>query len=188
MDGRMKTFTQLSLFFISLLLIYSCNTWTYQHPRVRVEKMPDMETTERLPVPKADLLPRHIEEEKLALKSEEKVVALNEAPSRSDNTRSKTADVTTTKHKTIKDQVVKHHNYKSDYHLNKVKQTQKTALSGWLKIMIILFVVGVVLIVIGAILAFAVGHGVWWIFYALGGLCILAGCIVLLLGLLGVMH
>jgi hypothetical protein len=69
----------------------------------------------------------------------------------------------------------------------KVKDVEKSALSGWVRIMVILFVVGFILVILGILLSVFLYPGFWWLFYFLGTLCILAGFIVLILGLVGVM-
>ncbi len=71
--------------------------------------------------------------------------------------------------------------------LLKAQEVEKTALSGWVRIMIILFVVGFILLVVGILLSVLLHPGFWWLFYMFGVLCILAGFIVLILGLVGVM-
>lgn len=62
-----------------------------------------------------------------------------------------------------------------------------TQLSNWLKIMIILLAVGVAVLITGIILAYGVGGPIGPVFYLIGALLILAGLIVMILGLVGVM-
>lgn len=62
-----------------------------------------------------------------------------------------------------------------------------THLSNWLKIMIILLAVGVAVLITGIILAYGIGGPIGPVFYLIGALLILAGLIVMILGLVGVM-
>lgn len=63
---------------------------------------------------------------------------------------------------------------------------EQTMMAGWLKIMIILYAVGLIFLILGVIFQYTVSWPVALVMYILFALCWLAATIVLVLGLVGV--
>ena len=169
-----------------VLFLTSCTSWHYKHARIKIEPqngIPVEETSNIAPV-----TPSMVE-----AATENSVVSpsLNEQASISTdmvankNTIPQNAQL---KHKQKADANYYVQKFDQGRHLFKVKQVENTQLSGWLKIMIILFAVGLILVIFGAIFSAVFFGGFWWFFYLIGSLCILAGFVVLVLGLVGVMN
>jgi len=75
---------------------------------------------------------------------------------------------------------------KDNSKLMDVKDVKKSNMEKWLLIMIILLAVGLVFLILGVVLTFAVFSPIGWIFYIIGALCWTGAGIVLILGLTGV--
>lgn len=178
---------------LATLLFYSCSSWHYQHPRVKTDSDgSDMEmgsidrsktiseivTVQSVKIEnsgayKSDLNAEVVSTEKMVIispvmKKETKVLS-------SQSTKTK-MDKKGTGYYTQK--------VMDDHYLLKVKEVEKSTLVGWVRIMIILFVVGFIFLLMGIFFSIFL-HGVWWMFSMLGSLCILAGFIILILGLVG---
>lgn len=174
-----------------VFILSSCSTWHYKIPRVSVDvdktvyhnpgkvHSSDLTVTSRSNTMESK---NELETENLSTVADASTsVQLNVE----DHKKSKTFFKETTKTKRMDPSFSE--KLKNDHSLLQVKDVEKTALSGWLRIMIILFAVGLLLVIIGAILSAVFLGGLWWLFYMIGSLCILAGCVVLVLGLLGIM-
>ena len=183
---RNLTITKLMIALIGLTLT-SCSTWHYQHSRVSVER--EKTTTVTIePTSAVSMITsptdKVIENGKVELNTInnstiDKNKSENISLAKTDTKKSPV--VTKTPVKSFIDHFIK----KQNNDLHKVKKVEKEAFSGWVRIMIILFVVGFLLILIGIFLSVFIFGGFWWLFYTFGALLIIAGFIVLILGLLG---
>lgn len=173
----------LSLFGI-LFLLSSCSTWHYKHARVKIDADDAITVEEPSPVApltivaNSETAPQQAEMDQSAdisspLKEQIKIAPGSNRLQHKDQSKSSGYFV---------------QKFNQGKHLFKVNEVEKTQLANWLKIMIILFAVGLILLILGAIFSAVIFGGFWWFFYLFGSLCILAGCIVLVLGLVGVMH
>ncbi len=184
---RNLTITKVLIGVIALTLS-SCTSWRYQHSRVSVdrEKTINIATT---PNSLAEIASTPSDKVIETGKMEQTTSTVSLVSSKKSNNIAldQKADQKTplmTKSKTpikhLVDQFKKHTDA-----THQVKHVEKSAASGWVRIMIILLVVGFILLLIGIFLSVFVSGAFWWLFYALGGLLLLAGLIVLILGLLG---
>lgn len=164
------------------LVLSSCSSWHYKHSRVSVDR------------DKAISLPIATVPVELAVIPVENKITLMEKTELSANPK-KADQVNNNKTsgevKTNSTQGKSQMNIFTD-HIKKIgkafeapKTVEKSALSGWVRIMVILFVVGFILLLIGIFLSVFIYGGFWWLFYTFGALCILAGLIVMILGLVG---
>jgi hypothetical protein len=171
-------------------MLTSCSTWRYnKQPRVRIEAevipSDDIQTDSREMINPSTILTEKKTESTLENNTTIKYGEQENLQHTKVNKR-KNPFVGSITHKTpsffklMADQFKKH-----DKQVCKAKDAEKTALSGWVRIMIILFVVGFILLLIGIFLSVFIFGGFWWLFYAFGALLILAGFIILILGLLG---
>lgn len=195
------TFTKISFILVAAIcLLSSCNKWHYDYPRVKVDLNQANELNQAEAIPQ--IQPVTTEDPMddgmtTVLQPTTKEVAYVET-----NKQEQTAPVTTAEHKAPvkakKDPSTKAQDNKKPFSfiqklmndgdkLFKVNEVEKSAVTGWVRIMIILFVVGFILVLIGIFLSVFLHPGFWWLFYFFGALCILAGFIVLILGLVGIM-
>lgn len=179
-----------SLIFGILFLMTSCSTWHYKNPRVSIDMDQQVQNKPMKEHPNnPDVLLEADDAVYVSTITEENIakeysqvpgeMSIDAKKNNSLNEEVKSSN-TIIGEKYSSFHKVKHKTYK-------VKHAEKTALSGWLRIMIILLAVGLVLLILGAIFSAVLFGGFWWFFYLIGSLCILAAAIVLLLGLLGVM-
>ena len=198
----MKTHTKITKVMVVLVsltfILSSCSPWHYKNVRVKV----DTEKTD-LNIAFAEA-PKNISEtvtaqsvylesetsatpqENNALVSTDKsVVTASEVKKESKIYPSQKAKVKVVKIKKEKKGIMYFTKQIMKNQLFKVKDVEKTALSGWIRIMVILFVVGFILLLIGIFLSIFLSGPFWWLFYAFGSLCILAGFVILILVLVG---
>lgn len=181
------------LFAIIGLTLTSCSSWRYNNPRVSVDKQTVIYTKPTNDAPKelsASSDDKMVEESKTETRNTEVVTNLSSKPNKPVAIRTThrkapmLVKTNTEKSKPAFEVLADLFKKKAD-NVNKTKHVEKAAASGWVRIMIILFVVGFILLLIGIFLSVFVSGGFWWLFYAFGALCIFAGIIVLILGLLG---
>jgi len=181
---------------IFLIGFCSCSTWHYKNPRVKVEiERPNVdlisieeskaaaETSTSQSIMMENVVPAAIEPS-AEVASNEKTIALS---SNNENRKINFPDKQSKIKKGKFGLFLFTEKIIDQSRLFKAKDVQKSALSGWLRLMIIFFAVGLILIVTGAIFSVFIHGGVGWLFYLFGSLCILAGFIFLILGLVGVM-
>jgi hypothetical protein len=178
-----------SLIAIIGLTLTSCSTWHYNTPRVSVDRVKTNTITTQ-PNSSVEIPVTHepVVANKKVVMTEH---AIYNKPAQKDviqvkDTKAKTAVLSTTQttekkslFTTLTEKIAQKKN------LLKVAKSEKTAASGWVRIMIIFFVVGLILLLVGIFLSVFIAGPFWWIFYALGGLFILGGLIILILVLLG---
>jgi hypothetical protein len=198
--NKMKSYISLSKWsFIlvgAIFLLSSCNKWHYNHPRVKVDLDQPNEVNEATAFPQQRSVTTEVPENDGMTVIQPSTTEVASVEKESKNTPVSTPHQSPIKHK--KEGPVKHKKEsKSPFsfikklnngeHLFKVNEVEKADLSGWVRIMVILFVVGFIMVIIGIFLSVFLYPGFWWLFYFFGSLCILAGFIVLILGLVGVM-
>ncbi len=190
---RNFTITKAVIGLISLTFILSsCSTWHYNNPRVRVDKQNSTypnneieEPAELAAIPWAEGMEDKKAEHTLAVDSTKNRVNtdISYVENMNDQKLPSEASANYTKSKTplnlFSDLI------KTPHKIFKAQQVEKNALSGWVRIMVILFVVGFILLLIGIFLSVFIYGGFWWLFWTFGALCILAGFIILILGLVG---
>lgn len=185
---------------IFAMVFTSCSTWHYNHPRVQVDQPKnDAPQIDQALLPQEGNATTTTSE---ILKNDESLPEVNVVATSEEASIEKSAPVLNKKSKSLeksipqKNKVVKKEKksngsffeklFKPDQ-LFKVKEVEKSAVTGWVRLMIILFVVGFILCLMGIFLSVFLHPGFWWLFSFFGGLCILAGFIVLILGLVGIM-
>lgn len=188
-----KTTTILGLIGVGLILS-SCNNWHYKHPRVRIDINREIEKENEAKKTNDDFSVEPLvsikEEESIKNDSNQKVNTSHfiTYKKKSMNKESSTHQINTQKKKAVSyfsfmaDQIQKQ---KSS--IREAKSVEKQAMAGWVRIMIILFAIGLILLLVGVFLTIFVSGAFWWLFYGLGALLILAGFIILILGLIGVL-
>jgi hypothetical protein len=179
---------------ISLTFILSsCSSWHYQHSRVSVDHNKVISLPVEVSTPlQYEIIPMN---NKVELNTKEHTKVTNVKSKNVDRVKniSKTYPVTTTPVTTKTSSTPKKsimavftdNIKKIGKAFQAPKTIEKSALSGWVRIMVILFVVGFILLLIGIFLSVFIYGGFWWLFYTFGALCILAGLIVMILGLVG---
>ncbi len=191
---RRLTLTKSILAIVGLTFILSsCSSWRYNNPRVSVEKetTPYVNQEVVLPVqlaasPEADVMEDRILEHgtvndpRLSNTYPGNTQLTNENKQNSPVVLTINHAKNNTSLKLFSDHVKRQGN-----HSCKTKSVEKTALSGWVRIMVLLFVIGFILLLVGIFLSVFIYGGFWWLFYAFGALCILAGFVILILGLVG---
>lgn len=171
---------------IIALTLSSCSSWRYQHSRVSVDRE---KTTNVATAPNSTVEVETASNDKVIEGGKMEVNSINY------NHSTKSDKVNSNNNNTIKlplgaktkspiNDIVDHFKKHSNA-AHQVKNVEKSTASGWVRIMIILLVVGFIVLLIGIFLSVFVSGAFWWLFYALGGLLLLAGLIVLILGLLG---
>lgn len=189
---RNLTMTKIMIAIIGLTLT-SCSSWRYNNPRVSVDKQNTIiaEPTSDAPHEVAAASYDNVAgESKTEMKATPRTSTISNKSTKPVLVRtpakksSVVANVNVEKHKSIFDVFGDRLNKKTDQ-VNETKDVERTKASGWVRIMIILLVVGLILLLIGIFLSVFVTGAFWWLFYAMGGLFILAGLIVLILGLVG---
>jgi len=173
----------------------SCSTWHYNTPRIKVDRSTEIDMASKNE-PKDSVATITAQSNDVENSVRETAEINNQTAST--ETSVVTADVV--KHKTkvlpVKSTQIKKEKKGIKYftqklmkdinqQLFKVKDVGKTAASGWVRIMIILFVVGFILILVGIFLSVFLGGPFWWLFYGFGALCLLAAFIILILVLVG---
>jgi hypothetical protein len=191
---RNLTVTKSILGIIGLtFMLSSCSTWHYKHPRVRIEgedpvysqmkeERPNdltIMTTAEEPGNK-QIKTGPVADPRLVTEQSDKFYLTDRNAPKSSVVKETTLKNTNSPLKLFANHVKTHKNGTCN-----AQSVEKTAATGWVRIMIILFVVGFILLLIGIFLSVFVFGGFWWLFYAFGALLILAGVIVLILGLLG---
>ncbi len=166
-----------------MMVLSSCSTWHYHHARVRI----DVDQTNRINEVKINSTQLAAVEDP----TNESSIARNEISIAEkkvvDQSPVINTDASTLTNYEDGNQATSFEKQMSTHHLLKVSKVEKTSLSGWMRIMIILFAVGLLLIILGAIFSAVLPGGFWWFFYLIGSLCIIAGFVILVLGLLGIM-
>jgi hypothetical protein len=174
-------------------MLSSCSNWNYKHPRVRTEsdKVDYVDANADLPNKLADSLSPNLVSDKSITNpvifhnrgNQNKTEYFNNKKTND----SKSGSIKNVDNKLAKSPftfITKIHRVQHDK-MAKAKSVKKEGASGWVRIMIILFVVGLILLLIGIFLTVFISGAFWWLFYGIGALLILAGVIVLILGLLG---
>ncbi len=183
-----------------MFILYSCSPWHYNNPRVKVDKQQvNLVQNESEPVMDTKELTvtfQSIEMEKKSVvidnpEENSEVVASVSNNKINPPVKIKIKDITPVKHTKLKknrpDTPSYTERFKEKSEVFQVQDVEKTMMHGWLRWMILLFVIGIILIVMGAIFSVLFFGLLWWLFYFFGSLCILAGFIVLILGLVGVL-
>ncbi len=192
---------RLAIGVLVVLAISSCSPWHYNHPRIAVDKQqtvllqkettPEVEsnqvftTCEMLALENEALdVTKPTEENSSEIASVDKNVITTPSNDHIKNV----VPVKQSKLKKNKSKTVSYtERFKEKSQVFEVQDVEKSTLSGWVRIMVILFVVGFILLLFGIFFSIFL-HGLfWWLFYMFGAMCILAGFIVLILGLVGVM-
>jgi hypothetical protein len=172
-------------------MLTSCSTWRYnKQQRVRIE-------TEAIPSDDTHIYPSEMSNP-VTTSTEKEIKLIPEKNTTVTYGEQKKIDpIKVNKQKplvvkSIKDnktpstfQLLADHFKRHDKKVCKAQDVEKTAASGWVRIMIIFFVVGFILLLFGIFLSIFIFGPFWWLFYAFGGLLILAGFILLILILLG---
>jgi hypothetical protein len=184
------SFTKLSFLLLgSIVFLSSCSSWHYHQPRVRVDLDQANELTQApaaIQTPLTSEAPATVQQEPV-LPSNSDVASIETQTQANAIPATKAHKVPAKTKKEKKDPFSFIQKLKDDHQLFQVQDVEKTAMANWVRIMIILFVVGFVFLIVGIILTVTIFGGLWWIFYVLGSICILAACIILILGLVGVM-
>jgi hypothetical protein len=181
-----------------IIALTSCSTWHYNHSRVQVDKQKNDEPQiEQTQIPQDGNVTTTTAE---ILNNEQASPELNVAAANQEVSIEKSIPVIEHKTKAIKKSAptVKEVKGKKEGNfftrqiskitkLFKVQDVEKSAVTGWVRLMIILFAIGFIMCLIGIFLSVFLHPGFWWLFSFFGGLCILAGFIVLILGLVGIM-
>jgi len=179
-----------------MLTLCSCTSWHYNHPRVKVDANRTQDVAYSKPA--ENTTASQIQEENVTVPNQENVeltVASTEKTLATDTKvkENKAPVVKTVKAKTKTGKADKFNLFSytkklvSESKLLKVKDVEKSAISGWLRLFILFIVIGFILIIIGVILSVVVPGPIWWIFYLFGALLIVAALIILILGLVGIM-
>jgi hypothetical protein len=181
------------------MVLSSCSSWHYNHPRVQVDQQRnDQPQIQQTQIPQdgntttttAEILNNE------STAPEVNVVATNEEASTVKsvpvvNKKSRSLDKSVPQKKVVKKETKGKgfffEKFVKNNKLFKVKSVEKSAVTGWVRLMIILFAIGFIMCLIGIFLSVFLHPGFWWLFSFFGGLCILAGFIVLILGLVGIM-
>jgi hypothetical protein len=182
--------TKISFILVAAIcLLSSCNKWHYDYPRVKVDLNQANELDQTEAVPQIQPVTSEIPADNGTVVQP----SANESVSVEADQHQQQAPVAV-EHKSpvkAKKEAKKPFSFIQKLmdgdRLFKVNEVEKSALTGWVRIMIILFVVGFILVLVGIFLSVFLHPGFWWLFYFFGSLCILAGFIVLILGLVGIM-
>jgi hypothetical protein len=172
----------------TIFLMSSCNKWHYDHPRVKVDLDQPNEVNEATAFPQQRSITTEVPMNNgttVIQPSNNEVVSVENGVKNTPVTAPHQNPIKSKKPTKSPFSFIK--KLMDGDRLFKVNEVEKSALSGWVRIMVILFVVGFILVLIGIFLSVFLYPGFWWLFYFFGSLCILAGFIVLILGLVGVM-
>jgi len=175
------------------LSLNSCSSWRYQNPqgniaqpsppenRISPDQVVDVDPVQTSAVNETGEFEPKTIGDPVAKKNTPTITRLRKV-----NEKKSTPGLIThnTKGKSFFSDFLEHRKMLNDK-VGKADHVEKAALSGWVRIMIILFVVGLILILIGIFLSIFISGPFWWLFYAIGALFIVAGFIILILGLVG---
>lgn len=169
------------------LTLTSCSAWRYNTPRVSVDREKAMYVNTATNVPIAMLTTQnHLKENgKIDLGSINKVNISKPVSNITPKVKVNSANSETS---------IQHLKNNSPLHLFakqvrnkkpcKIEHAEKATATGWVRIMIIFFAVGLILLLVGIFLSVFLFGPFWWLFYALGSLLILAAIIILILVLI----